>query len=234
MRRQKGMSLLISLLMLAVLAMLGMVGIAAFVMQEKMAGNSRDRSLAFQAAESALADARKEINPPAAGWITPFTTPPGAGAFTQCADDGTCEATPAANRNGLFCMKTNGGCNGALDPVTIAANGYSTIWTNTAILDSFSAADDPPLCYDPTGATTPAVATGACSAPTAVPDFPSAMRTLLGLSSRKKPRYVIDFYTDPMRPNGYPLYRITAVGYGFNSNTQVILQSIVRSAVLKN
>lgn len=51
---QRGAVLIISLIILLVMTVLGMTAMQSTVMEEKMAGSLRDKSLAFQAAESAL------------------------------------------------------------------------------------------------------------------------------------------------------------------------------------
>jgi type IV pilus assembly protein PilX len=51
---QSGVVLVISLIMLLLLMIIGVVGSQVTGLEEKMAGNSRDYNLAFQAAESAL------------------------------------------------------------------------------------------------------------------------------------------------------------------------------------
>jgi type IV pilus assembly protein PilX len=52
---QSGAVLIISLIMLLLLTIIGTTGMSLVSLEEKMAGNLRDRNLAFQAAESALA-----------------------------------------------------------------------------------------------------------------------------------------------------------------------------------
>lgn len=54
---QGGSALIVSLLILIVLSLLGLTAVRTTTLEEKMAGNLRDDSLAFQAAESALRDA---------------------------------------------------------------------------------------------------------------------------------------------------------------------------------
>ena len=63
--RQRGATLLIALLLLVVLLIMAVPGIQNAGLQERVAGNSRDRNLAFNAAESALRDAE--------GWL--FSVP---------------------------------------------------------------------------------------------------------------------------------------------------------------
>lgn len=52
--RQQGVVLVISLIMLLLMTIIGTTGMQATSLEEKMAGNMRDRNLAFQAAEAAL------------------------------------------------------------------------------------------------------------------------------------------------------------------------------------
>lgn len=52
--KQGGGALIVSLLILLVMTFIGITGMQVTSLEEKMAGNMRDRNLAFQAAESAL------------------------------------------------------------------------------------------------------------------------------------------------------------------------------------
>ncbi|OQW79566.1 MAG: hypothetical protein BVN35_01645 [Proteobacteria bacterium ST_bin11] len=52
--KQSGAVLMVSLIMLLLLTIIGVTGTNVTSLEEKMAGNMRDRNLAFQAAESAL------------------------------------------------------------------------------------------------------------------------------------------------------------------------------------
>jgi type IV pilus assembly protein PilX len=60
--KQRGVTLLMALIFLAVLALLGVTAARNSVLEERMAGNTRDRDLAFQAAEEALKKAENELN----------------------------------------------------------------------------------------------------------------------------------------------------------------------------
>ena len=66
MKNQKGSILIVSLMILVVLTMIGVSSMSTTSLQERMAGNFRDRQIAFQAAELALAYAedyaRNSIN----------------------------------------------------------------------------------------------------------------------------------------------------------------------------
>ena len=56
-KKQAGVALFISLVMLLVLTIIGVSAVQTTSLEERMARNSRDRLMAFQAAESALRDA---------------------------------------------------------------------------------------------------------------------------------------------------------------------------------
>ena len=60
-KHQQGAALIISMLILIILLLIGTSAIQTTTMEEKMAGNLRDRGLAFQAAETALRDAEDFI-----------------------------------------------------------------------------------------------------------------------------------------------------------------------------
>lgn len=52
--KQSGMALMVSLIFLVLLTLLAVSAMHGTILQERMAGNTRDRMLAFQAAETAL------------------------------------------------------------------------------------------------------------------------------------------------------------------------------------
>lgn len=60
-RLQRGASLLIALIFLVMMAMLGVTVANVTNLEERMAGNTRDRDLALQAAEAALRDAERRL-----------------------------------------------------------------------------------------------------------------------------------------------------------------------------
>ena len=69
---QKGSALIIALVFLLIMTLIGVTGMQGTSQQEKMAGNMRDRNLAFQAAEAALRTGERRIDPP--GGTPPDTT----------------------------------------------------------------------------------------------------------------------------------------------------------------
>ena len=79
-QRQSGVALFISLVMLLVLTMIGVSAVQTTSLEERMARNSRDRLMAFQAAESALRDAEAFLETITA--TAPFTDAGAAGLWT--------------------------------------------------------------------------------------------------------------------------------------------------------
>ncbi|MDI1279507.1 PilX N-terminal domain-containing pilus assembly protein [Methylobacter sp.] len=75
---QSGAVLIISLIMLLLLTLIGTTGMQSTSVEEKMAGNLRDKNLAFQAAESALKAAESSLISPA---VLPTFTDAGTGGF---------------------------------------------------------------------------------------------------------------------------------------------------------
>jgi type IV pilus assembly protein PilX len=62
MHRQRGVTLIVTLMFMVILAMLGIAIGNVSVLEEKMSGNTRNRDLAFQAAEAAIRAAETSLN----------------------------------------------------------------------------------------------------------------------------------------------------------------------------
>jgi type IV pilus assembly protein PilX len=94
-RRQQGAALVVGLVIMVVLTVLGITAARMAGLEERMAGNMRDRSLAMQAAELTLRDAERDImNTVAASarslsGITDFAADCGASTGTAT-DNGLC------------------------------------------------------------------------------------------------------------------------------------------------
>jgi len=91
--KQQGAVLAVALIFLLVLTLLGVSSMKSTLLEEKMAGNMRDQSLAFQAAEAALRDGEAFIEALAStgGFkCEEFTTPPTTAPynFPNCTNDG--------------------------------------------------------------------------------------------------------------------------------------------------
>jgi type IV pilus assembly protein PilX len=87
--REHGASLVIALMFLIVLTILGLVAVRSSTLQERMAGNDRDRATAFEAAEAALRDAEADI----LANITPGSP------FDAACTDGLCVPATIATPN---------------------------------------------------------------------------------------------------------------------------------------
>jgi type IV pilus assembly protein PilX len=91
-RRQRGATLIIALIFMVILAMLGASVASNNTMQERMASNTRNRDLAFQAAELAVRTAEANMlagsNYGTAGNVGQYANPPTtAGLWTGFADN---------------------------------------------------------------------------------------------------------------------------------------------------
>lgn len=73
-QHQNGVALIISLIMLVLMSLVGIAGIKAITNEERMVAQSYDRTLAFQAAESALREVEAKIE--AAGQPAPVASSP--------------------------------------------------------------------------------------------------------------------------------------------------------------
>lgn len=102
---QSGVVLAISLIMLLLLTLIGFSALQSTGLEEKMAGNMRDRNLAFQAAEAALRDAEGDIKNvaknalPRVSGVTNASVDCGTanGASTASdSDDGLCYSYPGS------------------------------------------------------------------------------------------------------------------------------------------
>lgn len=59
--KQSGSALLVSLIILLLMTILGVTSMQTTTMQDRMAGNMKDRNLAFQRAEQALREAQRDL-----------------------------------------------------------------------------------------------------------------------------------------------------------------------------
>lgn len=61
-KNQSGVVLIVGLVLLLILTVIGLASIRGSDLQERMAGNMRDRNVAFQSAEAALREGESELN----------------------------------------------------------------------------------------------------------------------------------------------------------------------------
>lgn len=81
---QKGIALVTGLIFLVVLTLISVAAMKSTSLEERMAGNARDQSIAFQAAEAAVREAMKSLG---------TGVPPASGFVAGCAA-GLCESDP--------------------------------------------------------------------------------------------------------------------------------------------
>lgn len=86
-KRQSGVVLVVSLIMLVVLTLIGVTAMRGSSLEEKMAGNARDRSLALQSAEAALRAGERTIE---GNELNLSFTTSCAGGLCDCSDSTTC------------------------------------------------------------------------------------------------------------------------------------------------
>lgn len=91
-RRQRGVALITGLIFLVVLTLLGITAARMSSLEERMSGNTRDRSLAVQAAEMALRDAELDISN--SGRVSGLTN------FVSACTSGLCYNGKPGNANG--------------------------------------------------------------------------------------------------------------------------------------
>ncbi|MDY7537338.1 PilX N-terminal domain-containing pilus assembly protein [Undibacterium sp. RTI2.1] len=201
--------MIVSLLMLIVVLVLG-VSLANMSLQgEKSSRSDRDRQVALSAAEAAVKDAELDIDP---------------------------QGTPSANSRGATFDPTSNiafvaGCGSGTGNITQGLCAPAVVGTGKPIWQTVNLADD--------SSNGISVAYGTFTGQTMVlskASFPV-----------KVPRYIIEAVPDIIPPGVADagqaeyandaksgkkfLYRITAIGFGANLTTQVVLQSFYRKAI---
>ncbi len=182
--RQHGMVLILTLVMLFIMTMIMISSMRSNISEERMAGNARDWTTAFQAAESALRDAERDI----AGTRISGET----GFVSGCSSDGKCQVSTTGTPIWVSLLATDPGW------ISGAVSGTKTVG------------------YGSFTATLGVVA---------LPDVAA------------QPRYIIEALSVP--PMGSLkvgqntgsadyLYRVTAVGFGKNIASRVMLQGVYR------
>ena len=111
--REQGASLVVALVFLVIMAMLGVTAAKMTTLQERMAGNTRNRDLALQAAEAALRDAELRITNDASfrAAAIPFdpTNPNDAEYWDDCFASNTDACAVEYQPTGANALPTSGG-----------------------------------------------------------------------------------------------------------------------------
>ena len=84
---QRGISIMVSLVLLVVVTLIALGSMRGVVMQARMSGASHDRSLSFQAAEAALREAEARADIPAANCNDGYCATPALNATPRWKDD---------------------------------------------------------------------------------------------------------------------------------------------------
>lgn len=218
--KQKGAALLISMIMLFLLTILGITSMSSTVMEEKMAGNSKDREIAFQAAEAALRAGEREVEANDSIRTLVF--------YSNGVDDGD----TAADNDGDTC--TDGFCTPSYQDENYDVNDRKCT-TSGHIPDRWMDCDS--------GSAAAGNNLDVWNTAGRHIVYPSADGFSGSGIASQEPKYIIEFisYIDPL--DGSPtacapavttfpgcvtdpqLYRITALGYGGTSAARVLLQS---------
>lgn len=187
--RQRGFVMVTAIMLLVILTIVILSLMRTSILEERMVSNHRDWNNAFQAAESALRDAERDILESKVRQISGLT-----GFATDCSANGLC--LPNTCPSGTDCS-----------PIWIKLFKTDAAWkTGTGSSKS--------------------VAYGTYTNAPVLPGYPA------------QPRYIIEGLTVPggggsikVNPGGSTsntIYRITAVGFGLNPSSRVMLQSLVR------
>lgn len=196
---QTGASLIVVLLILVVVSILGISGIQISMMGERSSRNDRDNQIAWQSAEAALIDAEFDIE--------------------------GLPVTSAARRNNIFAL-------GKTDIAKFVQNCGNS--GQTRGLCTLNAAG---TNIKPAWLTVDFTATGDDAATTALGTFTSRAFPSggAGIQPAKPPRYVIEAISDPdqsrtAKPTDVKyIYRVTAMGFGPNPETQTVMQMLYRN-----
>lgn len=90
-RAQRGVALVVALILLVVITLVGLAAVSGTIMQNKMAANQYDRQIAFQASEAALREGEAAI-------LTATAALPAPAGFEDCSvPAGGSSTTPPAN-----------------------------------------------------------------------------------------------------------------------------------------
>lgn len=203
--RQRGIALLVCMMLLIIVMLLGVSGALLSLQGEKAARGERDRDVAFVTAEETVADAERDIRnstDPArrAAFVNPA---PGARAG---GDDGSGDSSVAGTVFAASCGAGDVGLRAR------APSDKPPVWQ---VVD-LSGGEDGGACTAQHGAYTS-----------------TSMPTGEGFLPFKKPRYLIERMEchqpgDDAAAGAAPsyCYRVTAIGFGARPGTEAVLQTI--------
>lgn len=225
---QRGFSLIVSMMMLIVIILLGVSASQMAVNEERGARNDRDRQIAFQAAEAALKDAEYEILNPAS---PPCAAPGQIGRGRGRAGTFTC--FNSINVIG-FTPTSTSACSVPPNAGLCDYDAMSPVWRRL-VTDP-----KPHIDFVANAQGSGAMDTVAYGQYTG--RVYGSQVTFPGKPlSRYPPRYIIELVPQNTSSaealtiaddssgasGGAHMFRITAMGFGANVNSQVVLQTVV-------
>lgn len=207
--RQCGVTLLVTMLILVAVMLVGASAARMALQGEQAARAGRDRQVAFQAAEDALMDGEREVARTVSGGADSGGVGAGAGAELWSA------------RSALFGVETGvgfiDGC--GTGPVNVGlcartGSGAAPAWQAIDLSGAEDGGSHTVQYGDFSGA---------------------AMQTGNGFLPFRRPRYLIERVPchqpgDEVGAPGGTCYRVTAIGFGARSQTEVVLQTVYRKA----
>jgi type IV pilus assembly protein PilX len=178
--RQRGIVLIIALIMLVAMTTIGVSSITTSSLEERMAGNFNDRNIALQAAEAALREGERYVQ----------TNKPDPSKFS-----------PNCNVIAGLCDNSDNSINHTIywdEPTTWSSSSkHMTYSSDTSLV--CTTCEDAKYIIEHMGYTCP-------------PGEPACYEDTVN--------------NRPNAASGDPaIYRITAIGYGMNDSTKVMLQS---------
>ena len=229
--RENGVALVVVLLFLILLTGVSVWGVRKSILSEGMARNQLDMEVAREAAESALRDAERDIFYPTMVTAQNASCARGVDEFSKNDFD------TATKCNLGLCYMDDTNYSNLNWSTAVSTSTTKEVWwpTNKGGLWNNVAADKP----DRAAASTD---TGHCAFAGGVPlgTFTGA-KALTGVV--QQPEYMIEyFYRKNVRLNLVetqvsstglnankvsPMYRVTARGFGYSKNSQVVLQTVV-------
>lgn len=203
--QQQGMVLMAALTVLVMLLLMGVSGARLAIQGERSARGLRDREVAMQAAEDALADGEREL---AGGGADPAR-------MALLSDDGAYVA----------------GCGtGAVQPDLglCAAEGGAASTVKAASKPKTPTAAATPAATAPAWQTVDLGDDSAASHSVPFGHYTGAeMETGAAFLPFRKPRYVIERLPTPDGETAH-VYRVTAIGFGVKDGVEAVLQSVYR------
>ena len=222
-RAQGGFSLIVSLMMLIVIIILGVSASQMAVNEERGARNDRDRQIAFQAAEAALKDAEFEI-------LSPYS--PG-GACAAPGQTGVGRARLGSPYTCFNAVNVIGFAPSPTSPCSVSPTAGLCDYDNAAPAWSRKQTDPSHIDFVADAKGSGSMSTVKYGQYTLRSYGSQATAGLAGKPlSIFPPRYIIERVpqntsNDTLTEKAAFMFRITAMGFGANVNTQVVLQSIV-------